>query len=365
MNSTKTSQNMAALINQKIRSVTNLSVEEKKQPPVPVGWVDTPNFRGNMFNMVGNLKHICGEGVFGKGRGRELAAKKSLTSFLRRSTEMDLFKCVEGGEIITHPLLEDKMINKLIGLGTRAFEYYSKLPYEQMIVKDKWANDARVRIGDPLNKSIQLHARVLSRSGKRFSAETISVKDQVIYMLKSSRGMLSEGHVVAFLNSGLKCPECGIVGQIGWCDGVSHKSVDAFRDAVCMNCREKGVITLFEIKTRWDNAVIKDGNGTYAGSFVALNTLMTIGANVYLVIASRDTGDVHIGKITSAKMRTNHNWLYALQEGYTWGGPSSYVTCAKGLMHCPVKMPILVETMTDDYVERVVNAAISQIDELK
>ncbi len=83
------------------------------------------------------------------------------------------------------------------------------------------------------------------------------------------------------------------------------------------------------------------------------------------MIASRDTGDVHIGKITSAKMRTNHNWLYALQEGYTWGGPSSYVTCAKGLMHCPVKMPILVETMTDDYVERVVNAAISQIDELK
>jgi hypothetical protein len=131
-----------------------------------------------------------------------------------------------------------------------------------------------------------------------------------------------------------------------------------------MNCHNNGVITLFEIKTRWEKVVATGGNGTYAGSFVALNTLMTLKSNIYLVIASRDTGDVRIGKITSAKMRGNPNWLYALQEGLEWGAPSSYVTCAGGFIHCPVKMPPLIETMSDKYVDEVALTALTALGEL-
>jgi hypothetical protein len=85
---------------------------------------------------------------------------------------------------------------------------------------------------------------------------------------------------------------------------------------------------------------------------------MTIKANVYLVLVSRDTGDVRIGKITSAKMRSNANWLYALQEGFKWGSPSSFVTCADGFMKCPVKMPKIIETLTDKFMNEIIAGAL-------
>ncbi len=375
MNSNGVKKNMASLINDQIRQAQQAGQSQQarqvqksqqvQQAQAPrklvLSWKDTTNFRGNPYSMVANLLHICGENVYGKHRGCEFKARKSVTSFLERSAKMDVFKCVEGGDVIKAPPTRDDMINKLVGLGNRAIEYYSNLPYQQTDVTDHWAKDARVRLGAPMNKSIQTQSRVLNRSGKRFSAKDMTVKETVIDMIKTCGGMLAEGHVVAFLNSGLQCPECSAVGNIGWCDGITHRSVDAFRDAVCMNCLKNNNITLFEIKTRWENAVLSGGNGTYAGSFVALNTLMSINANVYLVLVSRDTGDVRIGKITSAKMRGNHNWLYALQEGFTWGGPSSYVTCAKGLMRCPVKMTPIIETLPRDVVDSIAKEAISKI----
>jgi hypothetical protein len=339
----------------------NIGNSINKNMAQQLSWKDTVNFRGNTYGMINNLKNICGEDVYGKNRGKEVDGRKSVTSFLERSSKMDVYKCVEGGDIISTPPTNEYMVNKLAELGKRAIKYYSSLPYEQTKVSDLWAKDANVQRGAPLNKCIPRQARVLNRSGKRFTAKNITVNETVIDMLKNSRGMLSEGFVVSFLNSRLKCPECKMVGKIGWCDGVSHRSVDAFRDAVCTNCLEKGVVTLFEIKTRWERAAVDSGNGTYTGSFVALNTLMTINANIYLVMVSRDTGDVRIGKITYAKMRENHNWLYALQEGFTWGGPSSYVSCEDGFMVCPVKMPPLVETLTDDMVNKISQEALSKL----
>jgi hypothetical protein len=336
-----------------ISTIINKNLTKISLPLYQIPWDTTPNFRNGLFATRTNIDHIAGDNVFGKGKSRADTGIKSITSYLKRSAQMDIFKCVEGGTIVITPPTKEELVAKLQGLGTRALEYYSNLSYEQTDVTDHWAKAARVRNGAPLDISVPLHKRVLARGGKRFSAKVVTAKYTVIDMIKNSRGMLAEGHVVAFLNSGLKCPECKSIGKIGWCDGVSHRSVDAFRDAVCMNCHNNGVITLFEIKTRWENVVTSGGNGTYAGSFVALNTLMTLNANIYLVVASRDTGDVRIGKITSAKMRGNHNWLYALQEGLHWGAPSSYVTCAGGLMKCPVKMPLLIETMSDSFVDEI------------
>lgn len=336
-----------------------------KQIKNQISWKDTPNFLGNTYSIGSTLGQICGENVFGIKRGKEILARKSVINFLERSAKMDVFKCVEGGDIIKNPPSKDYLINKLVSLGERTYEYYNRLPWEQTDVTDNWARDARVRCGEPLDKSNPLEARILNRSGKRFSSRTMTTKEAVVDMIKTSNGMLAEGHVVAFLNSGLKCPECKAVGKIGWCDGVTAKSVDSFRDAVCMNCHEKGIVTLFEIKTRWENIVAREGNGTNAGSFVALNTLMTINANVYLVVVSRDTGDVRIGKITSASMIGNRNWFYALQEGFTWGGPSCYVTCADGFMKCPVKMNPLVQCMSKEVFNSIATEAISRLEHLK
>lgn len=344
--------------------IMNISEEEIRLTVSQIPWNSTPNFRNGLYAMRQNIEHIAGDNVFGKGKSRATAGVKAVASYLERSAQMDVFKCVEGGTIITTPPTKEEFITKLQELGTRALDYYSNLPYEQTDVTDHWAEAARIRNGAPLDPRIPLQKIVLNRSGTRFSAKIVTAKYTVIDIIKGSRGMLAEGPTVAFLNSGLKCPECKVVGQIGWCDGVSHRSVDAFRDAVCMSCRKNGVITLFEIKTRWEKVAVKSGNGTYAGSFVALNTLMTLNANVYLVIVSRDTGDVRIGKITSAKMIGNHNWLYALQEGLEWGAPSSYVTCAAGFMHCPVKMPPLIETMPDSLIEEIATAALGGIEGL-
>jgi hypothetical protein len=346
-----------------IATIINKNIKIKNAHP-QIPWNKTPNFMKGIFAIRTNVDQITGDKVFGKGKSRAKYGFKSVTSYLERSAQMDIFKCVEGGTIIMTPPVKEDLVSKLTSLGTRALDYYSNLSYEQTDVTDLWAKAARVRNGAPLNTSIPLQKRVLARSGIRFTGKSITAKEQVIDIIKGSRGMLAEGHVVAFLNSGLKCPECKAIGHIGWCDGVSHRSVDAFRDAVCMNCHNNGVITLFEIKTRWEKVVAKGDNYTYAGSFVALNTLMTLKANIYLVIASRDTGDVRIGKITSAKMRGNHNWLYALQEGLSWGAPSSFVKCAGGFMHCPVKMPPLLESITDTFIKEIVNEALEAVEGL-
>jgi len=338
------------------------STISKNIPFVQLSWDKTPNFSKGLFPMQANIDHIAGENVYGKGRSRKTQALASVTSFLQLSTTMDMFKSVEGGTIIRTPPTKEEFIMKLKELGIRAINYFSSLPYEQTEVTDHWAIAANVREGAPLDVRIPLQKRILDRSGKRFSAKILSVQESVVNLIKGSRGMLAEGNVIAFLNSVLKCPECKEVGYIGWCNGISHRNVDSFRDAICMKCHDKGVITLFEIKTRWENDVIKCANSTYAGSFVALNTLMTLNANLYLVLASRDTGNVRIGKITSAKMRGNHNWLYALQEGFNWGSPSSFVTCAKGFFKCPEQMPKIIETLTDKYMDEIISGALVILD---
>ena len=106
---------------------------------------------------------------------------------------------------------------------------------------------------------------------------------------------------------------------------------------------------------------IRGKKGTHGGNFTALNTLMAIGANVYLVIASRDTGDVRIGKITSAQLRANKNWLYSLQEDFGWGSPSSYIVCDEGFQKLLVTTPILIDTLSDNYCENIFKEVLENL----
>lgn len=343
-----------------VSSMFQTASQQDNERKVAINWRSTPMLKRGLFSFKTQFSQVCGDSVYGRGQGKELQAYKNIIGFMEKSADMDVYQAVPTHQIVKTPPTEQECIEKLRGLKERARVYYKDV--DQTDVTDNWAKLAGVRPGQPLDKNVPAQKRVLekgARGGKRFSGTPMTEDEIVKDTVANCSGMLAEGFVIAFLNSGLRCPECQAVGKIGWCDGISHKSVDAFRDAVCTSCLENGVITLFEIKTRWEKHVVGT-NGTYAGSFVALNTLMAMNANVYLVIASRDTGNVRIGKITSARMDTNPNWLYALQEGFTWGGPSSYVECDKGLKICPVRMPPLVDIITDDFCARVVEAAMQE-----
>lgn len=327
-----------------------------------LSWDKTNIFRRGKYDILSQLSISCGENVFGYKINYTNRASDSVFKFMEKAVNMSTMKGVPEGHIVKNPPTREECIGKLLGLCERASEYYTKYP--QTDVTDLWAERIhKLGDGEPLNLSNQRHRRVwdMSYGTKRFVGKVQTLRDQITDMVRNSRGMLSEGHVIAFLNTGLKCPECESVGSIGWCDGISKSNVDSFRDAICMNCHAIGVITLFEIKTRWERAV-NTRIGTYAGSFTALNTLMTLRANVYLVIASRDTGDVRIGKITHATIHGNVNWLYALQENLYWGSPSSYVVCEGGMFHIPAKMPFLVESLTDKYLESIYNEVLSNAD---
>jgi hypothetical protein len=325
-----------------------------------LSWDKTPNFNKNgvYSNLKNQCDNVCGDRVFGKKKGLSDRGVKSIISFLKRSCEMDIYNYVPEGDIISEYPTREELILKLEELGRRALKYYSKYP--QTLVTDRWSIRAKVRDGEPLNINNPKHRMILDNPyEKRFIGKEISVEEQVIELIMSSTGMISEGYVIAFLNSNIKCPVCKVSGKIGWCDGVSHRSVDAFRDAVCMNCRDNGVITLFEIKTRWEKHITKDG--TYGGNFTALNVLMCLQANIYLVIASRDTGEVRIGRITSAKIRGNRNWLYSIQEDMGWGSPSSYIKCSKGFYKLPKKMPVLIDVLPESYCQSIYKEVLSNL----
>ena len=302
-----------------------------------------------------SLDTITGECVYGKNRGKTKKAYELLCNYMEKSENMECFQTIKPGKIINTPPTHIDMVIKLKEYINRAKEYYANQPLTN--ITDTWAG-GNIYEGSPLNKNIEYHARILQRSEKRFKGKPSTIEEQITELITSSHGMLSEGHVIAFLNTNSKCPECNTVGSIGWCDGITHRSVDGFRDAICMSCKEKGINTLFEIKTRWECAIHKNKDpGTYSGSFAAINSLMMMKANVYLIIASRDTGYIRIGKITSAKLRGNKNWLYALQEGFDWGAPSSYVSCDKGLVLLPLHMNPLINL--DKSIKNVIQEVLN------
>lgn len=311
----------------------------------------TSGINGSLYKYLDN---ITGDNVFGKNRGKTKQAFDLLIIYMEKSENMECFQTITTGKIILSPPTYEEMVIKLTEYINRAKEYYKTQPFTKVI--DLWAGGS-IHEASPLNKNIEYHSRMLQKQEKRFSGKIATFTEQITELITSSNGMLCEGHVIAFLNTKFRCLECKTLGSIGWCDGYSLRSVDGFRDAICMNCYNNNIITIFEIKTRWESAIHKNkDHGTYAGSFSAINSLMMIKANVYLVIASRDTGHIRVGKITSAKLRGNKNWLYSLQENLDIGGPSSYVSCCKGFVLYPFLMTPLISI--DKSIKKVIQEVL-------
>lgn len=325
-----------------------------------MNWDKTPNFYKGMWAFRNNINKMCGDDVLGYGRGCGERAVDNVISFLKRSINMSCFKNVETGVIITKSPTFNDLVDNLTYICEKAPLYYTKFP--KTYVKDEWENKhMKIKKIAPLDKNIQSHARLLKYGGKRFTAIDKTIKEQVTDLVLNSKGILSEFYVVSFLNSNIKCPECKVNGKFGLCDNVQINCSNSFRDVICMNCYNNKVITLFEIKTRWDNTV-SNKNYVDSGSFIALNVLFAIKAHVYVVIASRDTGDVRIGKITRSKPRSNKNWLYSLQENLGWGGPSSISICENGIYKLSYKMkPPLNKVLTNKMCNKIYKTVLDKV----
>ena len=307
--------------------------------------------RINGEDIYSQIKKLCGETVFGQSIDHTERAYKFVYTFLKRSLTMNFMNDVSTGPIIMGPPTRQDLVDRLFASCQHEIDH--PFSYASIEVTDRWGL---------YFKPIDIYntkQRKLWKSGKkRFEAKRLTFSEQITKMVKESRGVLSECFVISFLNTGLKCPECGERGKIAWCQNRGHH--DGFRDAICMACHSNNVTTLFEIKTRWNKH--SRGNKIYAGSFPAVNTLLSMNANVYIVVASRDTGDVRIGKITSAEMRENRNWFYALQENQWWGNPSSYVYCSGGLFLIPVRMKSLVDTLNDEFLRSIQYEVLQKLD---
>jgi len=322
-------------------------------------WIHTPNFYNGIWVFKNNIRHICGDDVFGYGKGRSEMAVNNVIHFLEKSDDLQYLKSVKPCKIINKDPTYEELVCNLLNICKRSSLYFKKFPKTK--VKDNWAYKVKnIKVAHPVNKSIHQHKKLLEYGNKRFTGYKQNINDTIKNVILDNEGILAELYVLSFLNNNIKCPECKVNGKISSCEQYNINCSDSFRDGICMNCYNNDKLTLFEIKTRWEKD-IKNKNFTHAGSFVALNVLFSMKANVYLVVVSRDTGTVRLGKITTSKPRANKNWLYSLQENFKWGSPSSLVICKNGLHILPNKMKPLKDVLTKNVCNKVSKQILEEI----
>ena len=325
-------------------------------------WDKTPNFKYNAYlSLMPTLESICGDLVYGKYLGKQCSGYRKIIAFLEKAVSSKYYTDIPYGHILTHSPTPKDCVDYLTIVGQKKWKFYSKRNYWVDVI-DRWVPILAIKKGSPLNLSKHQHYNFFqhTQNQKRFVKVNIPIRQRLIHDLKNCQGILAETYVVSFLNSNIKCPECKSIGMIGWCGNDKTEGSDSFRDAICLSCRAKGIITLFEIKTRWDR-LARRGNGTYAGNFVSLNTLMAMGANIYIVIASKDTGHVRIGKITFAKIRATESWLYFLQENANNSSPASYVVCDNGFTLCKSRMVPINQLLSNSIVKDISRQVIKNM----
>jgi hypothetical protein len=326
-----------------------------------IAWNKTSNFSGQ--RPMDSFKHqvyaITGNKTYGNGHGKEKYAHVNLLKFLERAVVSDMFLEIPSGKIMTEDPTDDMLVDLLVS--------YMKndIAACRLNIEDRWAALSGSRVGDPMCDSNGRQNRILKDGPRpRFVDKPVS-KKEYMKVCTSNEGMLSEGFVVTFLNKKLKCPECGVKGQIGWCTSHDYTKVDSFRDSVCMSCKQKGINTLFEIKCRWESKAALSNEGISAGSYVALNSLMAMRANVWIVVVSKDTGNIRIGKINRAEIAPNKNWLFFVQHELGCAGPSSKVFCHGGLRLAPITMKPLTKSLNSHRMKRIAEASIDRIDRME
>lgn len=321
-------------------------------------WKATPfmkQFQGDCksYSFKKRVGTRLSETMFGTSKMNQFAVDR-ITNSLKNSIN-PYYTYIPSGEILKSSPTKEHCVKRMID-EIKDLKVRWELHKPHLNITDNWADYVHKKECVPFFKKkddsfVQTFTKPL---GKRFSAKEIdNVKDYILNYTKNSQGFLAEGYVISFINNNILCPECKAQRAIGLCSRTGIDMSSSFRDGICMCCLSKGVITLFEIKVRNDKS-IKNMNGTNSGSFIDLNTLFAIKANIYLVIASRDTGNVRIGKVDSYMMEGNSFLLYSIQEETVPReddmSPSSYVTCSKGLYIIPNKMELPLNVVLSEKI---------------
>lgn len=324
---------------------------------IQVAYNATPAMKKSAFSLRRELSTVCGPVVFGQECPESVKrAQTKLVENCKMAVGCEYYTHIPTGKVVAGTPSEEDCVARMVEELKGCAKFYDdRNGYYDYV--DEWAAALRKKDCEPLfrNNGRSLYGR-RTPNRKRFTSKKLD-RDEYLERRSVDRGFLGEGFVVGFLNQGLKCPECKKIGTIGLCGGTSIDYITSFRDAICMHCHEQGKITLFEIKTRWEKHIAEGGKTTYAGNFVAMNTLMAMGASVYMVLVSRDTGKIRIGKVGNAKPRANKAWLFSLQENKPWANPSCFTIC-ETLSELPVCMTPLVETISDNFRERVAEKAM-------
>jgi hypothetical protein len=118
-----------------------------------------------------------------------------------------------------------------------------------------------------------------------------------------------------------------------------------------MGCNSKRIKTVYEIKTRKEREII-DRNDTPAGDWVSIETYRRKNINVVLVVVSKDTGTIRVGRITRWKIVGKPRFMYGLQERTKLSSPASHVFCEDGFTKLDISL-VLNNYVTPELCKKV------------
>lgn len=306
-------------------------------------WRDISPFAGKTDIQIKNMfKYLVGKQIFGQLHGDEIATKAYNNLMLELSLiNTDYYTHIPIGNI-SQPSNREKDIDRVVDdLKSCVYSYVHRTQDKLLEITDTWASQHSLKLmcklfddeGKPCTKY------PTNCSNPRFGAtyaktlkEYLTSRSLGFDKTCDQRGFIAEEYILSFLNTCFACPECKEVGYLAGCGGSSNGTVcGAYRDGVCLSCKEKGVTTLFEIKTRKESVMqtqtLKNGNlWLSGGDLVGLVSLLAHDVNVYMVALSRDTGLLRVGKVLDVKVNIKDFYAYDLQmlDRYA-GSPRSKV----------------------------------------
>jgi hypothetical protein len=341
-------------------------------------WKNVPPFKGKNDAQIKNvITAPLGKCLFGDKDDGKIAEK----AYENLIAELDLcddhyYTHIPMGTLATFPDKARDIERVTEDLRACVSSHAARKQEKLIDVSDDWANQHSLRAMAELfnNKGKKCTQRHTNQGNPRFSARVVSNLEEFLtsrslgfHPSTDRRGFLAEEYILSFLNHNrMQCPECKVSGHLGSCGGSSDgDTCSGFRDGVCMNCEKKGNHTLFEIKTRWEKALVRDtarsGNlWVDAGNFVGLTALLAHNVKVYMVIVSRDTGTIRFGKIKDVTLRLCDIYCYNAQtEGRRCDTPGSRVLIKPAVL--PVSMPPMDNWLSNDTAREVNREALNKV----
>ncbi len=241
-------------------------------------------------------------------------------------------------------LLKQKLTENKITVGPVIFTKPTQADCERYV--KQYINDQK----DYWDRNGYFHVKDTGYGNKkRYVGRDLTKEEYINKKIEGVSGIICELFVISFLNnSTFVCPICRQGHRLHLC----NTSGVPFCDAICMGCNSKGIKTVYEIKTR-NERTMTDRNDTPAGDWVSIEAYHRKNINVILIVVSRDTGTIRVGRITRWKIIGKPRFMYGLQEHTKLSSPASHVFCEDGFTKLDISL-ILNNYVTPELCNNVV-----------